>query len=130
LEAIIVPMAVLERDESRAANTFGRRRKNKREKMMMMMIQSKLEKEQTGNGLGASGAALGEKFSETLGAVRFLVLGSESLAGQRLVAVSAGKALTMPGVVLVSHSASRDDLHKSKKKVNGSSVKKVLFFDV
>jgi hypothetical protein len=40
--------------------------------------------------------------------------------------VSAGKALTMPGVVLISHSASRDDLHKSKK-VNGSSVKKSYF---
>jgi hypothetical protein len=32
----------------------------------------------------------------------------------------------MPGVVLISHSASRDDLHKSKK-VNGSSVKKSYF---
>ncbi len=76
-----------------------------------MKIQSAKKKRQTGNGLGASGAALSEKFSETLGAVRFLVLGSESLTGQRLVAVSAGKALAMPGIVLVSHSASRDDLY-------------------
>lgn len=77
-------MAVLKRDESRAANT--------------------------GNRLGASSATLSEKFSETFSAVRFLVLGSEPLAGQRLVTMSTSKALTMPGVVLISHSASRDDL--------------------
>jgi hypothetical protein len=40
LEAIIVPMAVLERDESRAANAFGRR---KTKEKMMMMIQSKVQ---------------------------------------------------------------------------------------
>uniref|UniRef100_A0A0N8BCT8 Uncharacterized protein n=1 Tax=Daphnia magna TaxID=35525 RepID=A0A0N8BCT8_9CRUS len=84
LEAIIMPMAVLERDKSCAANT--------------------------GNGLGASSATLSEQFSETFSAIGFLILGSEPLAGQRLVAVSARKAFTMPGIVLVSHTASRDDL--------------------
>lgn len=66
----------------------------------------------TGDGLGAGGAAFGEQLAEALGAVRLLVLGRESLAGERLVAVGAREALAMPRVVLVSHASRRDYLQR------------------
>lgn len=82
------------------------------------LLQTKKVKNEilTGNGLGASSATLSEQFSETFSAIGFLILGSEPLAGQRLVAVSARKAFTMPGIVLVSHTASRDDLYMTATK--------------
>lgn len=83
-EAIVVPVAVLERDEAGAADTSNR--------------------------LGARRAALSEEFSEAVSAVGFLVAGSEPLASQRGVAVGAREALAVPRLVLVGHAALRDDL--------------------
>lgn len=83
-EAVVVPVAVLERDEAGAANT--------------------------GDRLGAGRAPLGEQFSEALGAVGLLVARGEPLSGQRRVAVRAGEALAVPRLVLVCHAALRDDL--------------------
>jgi len=64
----------------------------------------------TGDWLGAGSAALGEQFAEAVGAVGLIVSRGEALAGQRRVAVGAGEALAMPGLVLVRHAARRDDL--------------------
>jgi len=84
LEAVVVPVAILERDEPSTTNS--------------------------GDGFGAGGAALGEEFTEAFGAVGFLVFGGEALTGQRLVAVGASEALAMPRVVLVRHASRRYDL--------------------
>lgn len=84
LEAVVMPMTILERDKSCAADS--------------------------GDGLGAGRAPFCEELSKAFSAVWFLVLGSESLAGKRLVTVGTSKALTMPRVVLVSHTSSSDNL--------------------
>jgi len=84
LEAVVVPVAILERDEPSTTNS--------------------------GDGFGAGGAALSEEFTEAFGAVGFLVFGGEALTGQRLVAVGASEALAMPRVVLVRHASRRYDL--------------------
>lgn len=83
-EAVVVPVAVLERDEAGAADA--------------------------GDRLGARGAPLGEEFSEALGAVGLLVTRREPLSRQRRVAVGAREALAVPRLVLVGHAALRDDL--------------------
>lgn len=83
-KAVIVPMSVLEGDELRATNA--------------------------GNGLGAGIAALREELPVTVGAVRFIILRSESLAGERSVTVAAAEALAMPGLVLVGDTACADHL--------------------
>lgn len=84
LEAIVVPVAVLEGDETRATDT--------------------------GDGFGTRSAAFGKQFAEAFGTVGFLVFGGEALSGQRLVAVGASETLTVPRVVLVGHTSSRYDL--------------------
>lgn len=83
-EAIVVPVAVLEWDEAGAADAS--------------------------DGLGAGSAPLGEEFSEALRAVRLLVTGCEPLSGQGGVAVGAGEALAVPGLVLVGYATLRNDL--------------------
>lgn len=66
--------------------------------------------ELTGDGLGTGCTALGEQLAEAVGAVRFLVATSETLTGQRNLAVSACEALAMPWIVLVGDAAGCDDL--------------------
>lgn len=63
-----------------------------------------------GDWSAASRASLGEQLAETLGAVRLVVARREALAGQRRVAVGAREAFAMPRLVLVCHTAARDDL--------------------
>lgn len=84
LEAVVVPVTILERDEPSASDSS--------------------------DGFGAGRAAFGEELAETFSTVRFLVFGSEALTGQRLVAVGARETLAMPRVVLVRHTSSRYDL--------------------
>lgn len=81
-EAVVVPVAVLERDEAGAADAS--------------------------DGLGAGRAALGEQFAEALGAVGLLVARREPLAGQRRIAVRAREALAVPRLVLVRDASLRD----------------------
>lgn len=83
-EAIVVPVAILERDEARTTNAS--------------------------DGLGTGGASLREQFTETFGTVRFLVAAGKALTGKRYLAVRTGEALTVPRFVLVRYTAARDDL--------------------
>lgn len=85
MEAVVVPVAVLERDELGAADA--------------------------GDGLVAGEAAFREQLAEALGAVGLLVAAGEALAGQALLAVGAGEALPVPRLVLVGHAAAGDDLN-------------------
>jgi len=71
----------------------------------------------TSDGLPAGGAALGEEFSEALGAVWFFIAGREALSGERRVAVGAGEALAVPRLVLVSHATSCDDLKTNQSQI-------------
>jgi hypothetical protein len=66
----------------------------------------------TSDRFAASRAALGEQFTKAVGAVRLVVARSKPLACQRLLAVGAGEALPMPGVVAVGDTSLRDDLHR------------------
>jgi len=68
-----VPVAVLEGDEARAADS--------------------------GDGFDAGRAALGEQLAEAIGTVGLLVAAGEALAGQAAVAVGAGEALPVPGLL-------------------------------
>ena len=81
---IRVPVAAFERDEPRAAGARDR--------------------------FGAGRAALGEEIAEAGGAVGLVVLRRELLAGEHDVAVGAGEALAVPGLVLERHAARRHDL--------------------
>lgn len=64
----------------------------------------------TGDWFRARCASLGEQFSETFGTVWLLVAAGETLSSQRGRAVCASEAFTMPWLILVSHTASGDDL--------------------
>lgn len=83
-EAIVVPVAILERDEARTTNAS--------------------------DGLGTGGASLREQFTETFGTVRFLVAAGKALTGKRYLAVRARETLTMPRFVLVRYTTACDDL--------------------
>lgn len=83
-EAVVVPVAVFERDEFGATDSS--------------------------DWLGAGIAPLGKQVPITIGTVRLLVLARESLSGQRRVAVRAAEALTMPRLIFVGHAAGRDHL--------------------
>lgn len=78
-----MPMTVFEGDEASAADS--------------------------GNGLGAGEASLGEEFSVAFSAVWFFVLAGESLTCELVVAVGASEAFSVPWFILVSDSASLDD---------------------
>ena len=54
--------------------------------------------------------SFGEKFSEAVGAVWLVVPAGKPLSGQRLLAVGAGEALPVPGVVPVGHPTLGDHL--------------------
>lgn len=69
--------------------------------------------EPTSDWLGASGAALSEQFTETVGAIRSLVATSETLSSQRRLAMSACEALAMPWIVLVGYTTGRNHLNKN-----------------
>jgi len=83
-EAVVVPVAVLERDEASAADAS--------------------------DGLGAGRAALGKQLAKAVGAVGLVVAGGEALARERRVAVGAREALAVPRLVLVGHASAGDDL--------------------
>lgn len=83
-EAIVVPMPVLERNETSAADA--------------------------GDWLLARCATLSEQAAEALRAAGLVVAGSETLTGQILVAVCASEAIAMPWLVLVGHATALDSL--------------------
>lgn len=58
----------------------------------------------------AGSAPFGEKLTETIGAVRFLVATSEAFAGQALLTVRTCEAFTMPRFVLVGNASASDNL--------------------
>lgn len=58
----------------------------------------------------ASEATFGEKFTKAFGTVWFFVTAGESFSSQAFLAVCAGEALTMPGLVLVGYAAAGDHL--------------------
>ena len=62
------------------------------------------------DGFGAGRAALGKEIAEAGCAVGLVVLRGELLSGEHDVAVGAGEALAVPGLVLERHSARRHDL--------------------
>ena len=64
----------------------------------------------TCNWFAAGGASLTEELPEAVSTVRFVVPGREPLSGQRLLAVSAGETLPVPGLVPVGHSTLGDHL--------------------
>lgn len=78
LEAVVVPVTLVERDE--------------------------LRRTQTGNWLRAANALLGELLREAFGAKRLLITRSELLSDQHLVAASARETLTVPWRALVRYS--------------------------
>jgi len=57
----------------------------------------------------AGSAAFAEQLAGAIGRRRFLVTAGEALAGQAAVAVGAGEALWVPGLLLVRHAARGDD---------------------
>lgn len=79
-----MPVAVFERDESCASDAS--------------------------DGLAAGCAAFSEQVAEALSTAGFLVTGREALPSEVLVAMCAGEALAMPGLVLVGYSATLDCL--------------------
>jgi len=83
-KAVVMPVAVLEGDESCATNSC--------------------------DWFGACRAPLSEQFTETFGAVRLIVTRGEALSSQGSVAISAGETLSVPGVVLVGHTSRSNNL--------------------
>lgn len=66
----------------------------------------------TSNRPRASSTPLGEKLAKALGAVRLVVARRESLSRQGVVAVAAGKAVSVPRLVLVCHTSASDNLQQ------------------
>jgi hypothetical protein len=64
----------------------------------------------TGDRLGARGASFGKQVAVTLGAVRIVVLGGETLTGQLIVAIGASETFLVPRIVAESYATSRNDL--------------------
>jgi len=62
------------------------------------------------DGFAAGGAPLREELAEAIRTVRLVIPGGEPLSGKGLLAVGAGEAFPVPGVVAVSHSSLRDHL--------------------
>lgn len=95
-EALIVPVAVLERDILGTADSILHAAR------WYIGIYS--------DWFVASEAFLGEKLAEAVRTVGVVVAGRESLAGERLLTVGACEALAVVGRVLVAHAALRDHL--------------------
>jgi len=83
-EAIVVPMSTLERDEPCSSNSS--------------------------DWFAAGCATLGEELAEAIRTVRLVIPGGEALSSEGLLAVGAGEAFPMPGVVAVGYSSLRDHL--------------------
>lgn len=83
-EAIIVPMTVFKRNESRATDA--------------------------GDWFRARCAPLGKQFAKAIGAVWFFVATGETLTGQRSRTIGASEAFTMPWLILVGYAARCNDL--------------------
>jgi len=83
-EAIVVPVTILERNESGAADSR--------------------------DWFDARSAPLGEQLSETIATERFLVPRSETLSGQRSAAMAAREAFPVPRFVFVRHATASDYL--------------------
>lgn len=83
-EAVVVPMAALEGDESGTADTCDR--------------------------FATRCATFREQFPKAVCAVRLVVPGSEPLSSQGLLAVGASEALSVPGLVSVGNASLSDDL--------------------
>jgi len=83
-EAVVVPVATLEGNETCATNPCDR--------------------------FTTCCTPLAEKLPEAVSTIRFVITRCEPLPGQGLLAMSAGEALSMPGVVTVGHSALGDHL--------------------
>lgn len=64
----------------------------------------------SGDWFGTSGASLGEKFAEAIGAVRFVIARRKSLACQRIIAIAASEAISVPRLVLICHPTAGDYL--------------------
>jgi len=62
------------------------------------------------DGLAASSAAFGEEFPKAIRTVRLIITRSEPLASKGLLAVSAGEALPVPGVITIGHPTLGDHL--------------------
>ena len=69
-----------------------------------------VERMTTCDGFAAGGAPLAEQFTEAVCTVGLVVPGGEPLSGQGLLAVGAGEALPVPGVVPVCDPALCDHL--------------------
>lgn len=72
----------------------------------------------TGNWFAAGSASLGEELSKAVGTVWLLIAGSEALSRQRSATVGTSEALSVPRLVLVSHSSTCDDLQHSTRGAN------------
>jgi len=83
-EAVVVPVTTLERDEPRPSDSS--------------------------DGFAAGRASLREELAEAIRTVRLVIPGGEPLSSEGLLAVGAGEAFPMPGVVAVSHTSLRDHL--------------------
>lgn len=70
-----------------------------------------------GDWLPAGEAPFRKEFAKTFGAVRFVVATGEASTRQARLAVGAGEALPVPGLVFVGNSTTGDYL-KSKNKTN------------
>lgn len=83
-ETIVMPVTILERNETRAADASDR--------------------------LDACCTAFGKQLAETFSAIWLLIATRETLSGQRHVAIGACEALPVPGFVLIGHTSRSDDL--------------------
>lgn len=93
-KAVVVPVSVFEGNEPRPTDSC--------------------------DGFGASSASFSKEVTVAVSAVRFIVLGSESLSSQGIGAVGASEALSVPRVILVSDSSTCNDLrafHASRGKL-------------
>lgn len=83
-ETIVVPVTVLEGDE--------------------------LSSSDSGDGLVTSEASFGKQFTETIGAIRFLVTASKTFPSKAFFAMRASEAFAMPWLILVGYSSTGDYL--------------------
>lgn len=83
-EAVVMPVATLEGNESGSSNTS--------------------------DGFAASCASFREQFTEAVSTIGFVVSRGESLSGKRLLAVCTSEALPMPGIIAISDSTLGDHL--------------------
>lgn len=88
IEAIVVPMTILKRDEFRTTNT--------------------------GNWTIAGETTSGKQFTKTIGTIGLIVTTGETFTSQTLLAMGAGEAFSVPWFILVRYTATGDDLITTK----------------